>query len=150
MKPDDGVGEVSVGAHSGGQSEREVGEGAHDEAADEGGGDRGDNEVFSYAVKAGCVAGVDRVEFTRLVGLDDGSGAVGGGEGGVGAEGYAVGDGTGAAGVGEDGSVDGEDVGHGEKRGGAGAELGGEGGVALGEFEALADSALGDVGVEAS
>ena len=56
-------------------------------------------------------------------------------DGGIGAEGKAVGDRTGAAGVGEDGGVDGEDIGHGEEGGGAGAELGGEGGVTLGELE---------------
>lgn len=72
------------------------------------------------------------------------------GLGRVGAELDAIGYAAGAAGVGEDGGVDGEDVSHGEKRGGAGPELGGESGVALGEFEVLADSGFGNVLVEAS
>ncbi|KAH7665974.1 Non-specific serine/threonine protein kinase protein [Dioscorea alata] len=88
---DDGVGEVSVGAHAGSESEREVGEEAHDEGADSGGGGGGDDEVAADAGKARRVARVDGREF------------VGRGRGG------AVGDGAGGAGVGEDGSVDGED-----------------------------------------
>lgn len=153
VKPDDGVSEVGVGAHSGSQGQRKVGEGTHDQATDEGRSHGGHDEVFPDSVQAGGVTRVHRVELAGRVGLDDaeaGPGAVGDRQGGVGAEGDAVGDRAGAARVREDGGVHGEDVGHGEEGGGAGAELGGECRVALGEFESLADSALGHVGVEAS
>lgn len=99
------------------------------------------------------VSRVDRVELAGIVGLDDaevGPGAVGDGDGVVGAERDTVGDGACATGVGEDGGVDGEDISHGEERGGTGSELSGEGGVALGELEPLANPGTSHVLVETS
>lgn len=100
--------------------------------------------------------GITRVEWSELarwVGLDDPVGRVGTKVERniwVRAEREAIDDGASATRVGEDAGIDSEDVGHGEEGGGAGSELGGEGSVAVGELEALADSAGGYEGVEPS
>ena len=143
--PDDRVGEVGVGAHPGSQCERQVCKHAHDEAADQGGGGRGDDEVLAHRGEAAGVARVDGGEFASL-----GRGhqrqprrnAVAGVDAGVAAQGDAVGDAAGAAGVRQDARVHRQDVGHGEERGGARAELLGEVRVALLELEVLQETTL--------
>jgi len=62
MEADDGVGEVGVGAHARGEAQREVGEGAHDEAANERRGYSGDDQVLARVFEARCVTRVNRVE----------------------------------------------------------------------------------------
>ena len=120
MEPDHVVGEVGVGTHAGGQPEQEVGERAHGDGAGHGGHRRGHDQVALGAGQALLGPRVRvrpgralrpgrcrRVHYRRAV-LRCAR----------------------PAGVGEDRRVDGDDVDHGEERGGAGAELLGEGALA--------------------
>jgi len=62
VEANDGVGEVGVRAHARGEAQREVGKGAHDEAANERRGYSGDDQVLARVFKARCVTWVNRIE----------------------------------------------------------------------------------------
>jgi hypothetical protein len=135
VEADHVVREVGVGAHAGGQRQREVGEEPHGEGAGHRGHGRGHDQVALGARQALLVPRVS---------LSPDDCAVRGRRVGGGGHGGAVPRRARTAAVGQDCGVHGDDVGHGEERGGAGAELLGEGALARVQLEVPPHVAPGD------
>ncbi len=104
MVTDDGVGEVSVETHTGGESDGHIGEETHEEGGQGSNGSGGSDHV---ALNALLAEGIILIIVAPLVALQMGTVAC-------------------ASSLGNNGRVDGNNVGHGEEGGQAGADLDGK------------------------